>query len=96
MNNTYKYRHTNNSRISVQTHVCLYCGHMCQQNTCTYDSEGQYEHMCTCSLVAGSPMERAPCAGGGPSLGAACIEINGLEDAVKLAVCLFVKFDSQK
>ncbi len=25
-----------------------------------------------------------------------CVEINGLEDAVKLAVCLFVKFDSQK
>ncbi len=23
-----------------------------------------------------------------------CIEINGLEDAVKLAVCLFVKFDA--
>ncbi len=30
-----------------------------------------------------------------PSL-LACIEINGLEDAVKLAVCLFVKFDSRK
>jgi hypothetical protein len=25
-----------------------------------------------------------------------CIEINGLEDAVELAVCLFVKFESQK
>jgi hypothetical protein len=25
-----------------------------------------------------------------------CIEINGLEDAVKLAVCSCIKFDSQK
>ncbi len=37
-----------------------------------------------------------PVAGAGAAGATECIEINGLEDAVKLAVCICIKFDSQK